>query len=258
MTTAESLHEAFASGLDASARVRVRRPGSVFQVELPAFMGDGDAAAIYVRPGDGERIVVTDLGSTRTRLSYMRKPTGELDEELSQMASRQGLALVEGEIRAEVGMRELVAAALGLLQVEAQAETLATGSRRRTHEATEFRQQVLALLHELFGKKVREPYFDEKNDPEALYKVDAYIAARRPLAVALVPGDLDAERAVGAKLALRETAPKVRWIAIPRDMERLASRTRKRLVREFITAGSTFAEDREIVGERLRDLADVA
>ena len=125
LTLAESLHNAFASGLDAAARVRVRRPGSLFQVELPAFMGDGDVAAIYVRPAKEERLLVTDLGSTRTRLSYTRKLTGELDEELGRIAEGQGLVFEDGEIRAEVASRDLLATALGLLQVEAQAERLA-------------------------------------------------------------------------------------------------------------------------------------
>ena len=261
MTTAESLHHAFASGLDAAARVRVRRPGNLFQVELPAFMGDGDVAAIYVRPAEQDRLLVTDLGSTRTRLSYHRKLTGELDEELGRIAEHQGLVFEQGEICAEVATRDLLATALGLLQVEAQAERLAVGSKRRTHEAAEFRQQVLALLHQVFGDTMQEPFYDKESDPEALYKVDALVKAVKPLAIVLVPGDLDAERAVSAKLALQGScfAPaKTRWLAIPRDMERLTSKTRKRLNREFLTAGSTFEEDRVIVEERLRDLAEVA
>ena len=70
--TVDSLRDAFTTGLDAAARVRVRRPGSLFQVELPAYMGDGDAAAIYVRPGKNGSVILTDLGSTRTRISYQR------------------------------------------------------------------------------------------------------------------------------------------------------------------------------------------
>ena len=115
MTTVESLHHAFASGLDAAARVRARRPGSLFQVELPAFMGDGDVAAIYVRPARGEKLLVTDLGATRTRLSYHRRVTPELDEELGRLAGHQGLAFEDGEIRAEVTTSDLLAASLGLL-----------------------------------------------------------------------------------------------------------------------------------------------
>jgi hypothetical protein len=257
--TAESLRDAFATGLDAAARIRVRRPGSLFQVELPAFMGDGDAAAIYVRPGKNGSVVLTDLGSTRTRISYQRKPSADLDDELSQLAHLQGLRLEEGEIRTEVEVRDILAAALGLLQVEAQAERLAVATKRRSHEAAQFRGQVLDLLHHIFRDLLKEPFFDAKADPEALYEVDALVQSAKPLAIAVVPGDLDAERAVGAKLALQKAAPpKTRWIAIPRDMERLTSKTRKRLVREYITAGSSFEEDRGIVEERLRDLADVA
>ncbi|MGH7271774.1 MAG: DUF1828 domain-containing protein [Polyangiaceae bacterium] len=259
MTTVESLHHAFAQGLDAAARVRARRPGSLFQVELPAFASDGDVAAIYVRPGSDGRLLVTDLGSTRTKVSYARTMTCEVDEELARLAEHQGLTFEEGEIRTEVSARDLLAAALGLLQVEAQAERLAVVSKRRSHEATQFRDDVLALLHDIFGDKMQKPFFDKKTDPEALFQVDALITAAKPLAVAVIPGDLEAERAVGAKLALAGAAPpKTRWIAIPRDMERLTSRTRKRLNREYLAAGSTFEEDREIVEERLRDLAEVA
>jgi len=225
MTTAESLRLAFTSGLDGRARVRVRRPASLFQIDLPAFMGDGDGVAIYVRPAKGDTLVVTDLGSTRTRLSYQRKVTAELDEELGRLAEHQGLVFEDGEIRAVVPTGELLAASLGLLQVEAQAEGLAVGSRRRAREASEFREKVLALLHEVFGNAMQEPFYDKATDPEALFKVDVLVAAPKPLAIAVVPGDLDAERAVSAKLALQATvAPaKTRWIAIPRDMERLTS-----------------------------------
>lgn len=258
MITDEALHRAFADGLDASARVRARRRGSLFQVELPAYMGDGDAAAIYVRPGTSGHLVVTDLGSTRMRLGYTRKLTGELDEEIDQLARGQGLVFEEGEIRAEVGERDLLAASLGLLQAEAQAERLGAVAKRRGREAAEFKAEALTLLRSLFGDEIEQPFFDKKNDPEALFKVDALITARKPLAVALVPGDIEAERAVGAKLALRATAPpSTRWIAIPRDMERLTSRTRKRLTREYLAAGSAFEEDRLVVQDRLRDLAEV-
>jgi Domain of unknown function DUF1828 len=256
--TAETLHQAFASGLDTGARIRVRRP-SLFQVELPAFMGDGDGAAIYVRPGKNGSFVVTDLGSTRMRISYQRKPTGEIDEALSQLAELQGMQLEKGELRAEVGARDLLAATLGLLQVEAQAERLAVSSKRKTHEATAFRAHVLELLHRLFKGQVTEPYFDAKTDPEGLFKVDALALTKTPLAIALIPGDIDAERAVSAKLSLAKFVPaKTRWIAIPREMERLTSKTRQRLNREYFTAGSTFEEDRVIVEERLCNLADVA
>jgi hypothetical protein len=87
-------------------------------------MGDGDVAAIYVRAGKNGSLVITDLGSTRTRISYQRKPTGELDEVLAQLVELQGMQLEDGEIRAEVGSRDLLASALGLLQAEALALAL--------------------------------------------------------------------------------------------------------------------------------------
>lgn len=257
--SADSLREAFASGLDASASVRVRRPGSLFQVELPAFMSDGDAAAIFVRPSSAGSLVVTDLGSTRTRLSYERELSAEIDDELARLAELQGLRVEGGEIQVEVAPSELLAAALGLLQVEAQAERIAFTAPRRAREAAKFRKRALELLHEIFGAHLREPYFDEKSDPDGLFQVDALVEGRKPLAIALVPNDVDAERAVGAKLALSKLSPpRTRWIAIPRDVERLTSKTRKRLLREYLSVGAAFEEDRGIVEERLRDLAEVA
>lgn len=260
-TTAEALHRAFATALDSEASVRVRRPGRLFQVELPAYMGDGDVAEIYVRPGKAEgALVVTDLGSTRTRISYQRELNEALDAELAQLAEPHGLKLLDGELQVEVGPSELFAAALGLLQVEAQAERLAHVSKRKSRESAQFREQVLDLLRELFrGEQLEAPFYDKATDREALYKVDALIQGKKPLAVAIVPGDLEAERAVGAKLALEKTVTAdTRWIAIPRDIERLTSKTRKRLLREYYAAGSAFEEERDVVQQRLRDLADVA
>lgn len=257
--TPQTLRDAFVSGLDGAARVRVRRPNSLFQVELPAYMGDGDAAAIYVRPRRDGGLIVTDLGSTRARISYQRKLSAEIDAEIARLATDQGLRLEDGEIRAEVPMSELLAASLGLLQVEAQAERLAATTTRRTQEASHFRDEVLELLRSMFEGLVREPFFDEERDREALYKVDALISTKTPLAVALIPGNIDAERAVGAKFALRDVAPpRTRWVAIPRNMEQLSSETRKRLTREYNLAAPVFEEDRDVVQSRLRDLADVA
>jgi len=257
--TPESLHRAFATALDSEASVRVRRPGRLFQVDLPAYMGDGDAAEIYVRPGRAEgSLVVTDLGSTRTRISYRREVDESVDAELARLAEPHGIELLDGELQVEVPANELFAATLGLLQVEAQAEQLAYVSRRRAREATQFRKQVLELLHELFREdQIEAPFFDEKNDEEALYKIDALIRGKKPLGVAIVPGDLEAERAVGSKLVLEKTLiPDARWLAIPRDLERLGSRTRKRLLKHYYPAGSSF--ERDVVRKCLRDLADVA
>lgn len=259
MTTAEALQRAFASALDSGASVRVRRPGRLFQVELPAYMGDGDAAEIYVRPGEGEgSLVVTDLGSTRTRISYRRELDESIDAELARLADSHGLELVDGELQVEVAPNELLGATLGLLQVEAQAEQLAYVAKRKMREATQFRRQVIELLHELFrDEQLKTPFFDEENDTEGLYKVDALIRGKKPVAIAIVPGDLEAERAIVAKLVLEKSViPDARWLAIPRDLERLASRTRKRLLDQYWTTGSSF--EREEVQKRLRDLAEVA
>lgn len=256
MMTADDLQRAFTAGLDHGARVRARRPGALFQVELPAYGSDGDSAPIYVKPGPGGSLIVTDLGSTRMRLGYSRRVTPEVDAELARLAGDQGLAFENGELRTEVSPRDLLAASLGLLQASAQAERLSVKAHRRSQEAETFREAVRELVAELFGKKVIGPYFDKKEDPEALYAIDAFVPGKRPLALAFVPGDLDAERAISSKMKLKaSTPPATRWVAIPRDLEKLTSRTRKRLVKEYVAAGSSFEEDRAVVGERLKDLA---
>ncbi len=253
--TAASLRSAFMHGLDASARVRARRP-SVFQVDLPAFMGDGDAAEIYVRLGKRGAVVLTDMGSTLMRMSYHQDPSDEAVSQLESLAEQQGFRIEDGEVMAEVAVGDIMGATLGLLQIEAKAERLAVVTKRRTSEVAAFREQVLELLRDVFPGAMMEPFFDRQTDPEALYKVDALIERPTPLAVAVVPGDLDAERAVGAKLMLQAVAPpRTRWVAVPRDMERLASKTRRRLVREFLPAASSFDDDRTIVRDRLLDLA---
>lgn len=255
MITADTIREAFVLGLDSGASVRTRRP-SLIQVELPAFRADGDAGEIYVRPATkGDSLVVTDLGTTRMRLGYVTKLTAEIDEQLSTLASGQGMDFTDGEIRVTVGKRDMLAAALGLLQVEAQAERLGVGRRAGGKGTAAFREQVSELLRTMFAGRIQEGYFDAATDPDGLFSVDALIDGARPLAVVVVPNDLEAERAIGTKANLRpQLAKTTRWVAIPRDIERLVSRTRRRLVRDYIQAGASFAEDRAIVEERLRDL----
>lgn len=256
MINAETIRRAFVTGLDEGASIRMRRP-ALMQLELPAFRGDGDAGEIYIRQGSkAGQLVVTDLGTTRMRAGYTMKVGPELDEQLGFLAAGQGMEFADGEIRVVVGEDEMLAATLGLLQVEAQAERLSFGRPPRSRASSAFREQVTSLLRELFGEKVREQYHDEAHDPDGLYSIDALIPGPHPLAVAVVPNDLEAERAVGTKASLQEHLdPSTRWIAIPRDSERLASRTRKRLVKAYIQAGSSFDEDRGIVQGLLRDLA---
>jgi hypothetical protein len=258
-----SLRDAYGANLDASVRVRARRPGAVFQVELPAFSSDGDVAPIFVRPGANEgEVVVTDLGTTRMRLSYHRTNPAEEERALARLAEAQGLRFEGGELCTPVAWSDLVAATLGLLQVEAQAESLFKTARIQRKRAARFRAAAHAIVVSVFGEAVQRDYVDE-NDSTGLYRVDAYVPAsptvRRPLAVSFVPGDVEAERAVATKHALLHMgwggAPSVRWVAIPRDLERLRSATRRRVVNEFDVACDAFDANEAALADRLRDYA---
>lgn len=257
--TAEWIRRAFTQSVDSAARVRSRRVG-LWQVDLPAYLADGDAPGIFVREMPDGILRVTDLGTTQMRVSYARPLSGEINAELARLAERQGLSFEGGELYVEVGASELLPAALGVLQVQAQADvTLASAIRRKRRESARFRSEAIDILRDLFGDRVESPYFDRAHDPEGLYSVDALIAARRdghPLAVALVPSELEAERAVSAKLALRQgVKPGTRWVAVPRDLDVLAKSAQKRLVREYLLLATSFDDQKDVVRARLKDLA---
>ncbi len=261
--TEDALRDAFAAGLDTGARVRVRRPGAVFQVELPAFTSDGDVAALYVRPGEPPaELVLTDLGVTRMRMSYHRSDPVEEEQQLTRLAEAQGLRFEGGELCTPVGWSDLLAAALGLLQVEAQAEALAKAARPVKRRRARFREAAHALVVSVFGEGVRRDFYDADRDPRGLYRLDALVPTsadvRRPLALSFMPGDTDAERAVSTKLFLQRegSVPSgTRWVAIPRDLERLRSSTRRRVVNEFEVPGASLEADERTMADRLRDLA---
>lgn len=122
MLTEQILLRSFRDGLNTAIRVRARRPNKLYQIELPAFMGDGDGAQIYVESGDKGKVVMTDLGATCMRISYTTKITKKVEAQLARLAEPQGFSYVDGEFRAEIPLTELMPAALGLLQIQAQAE----------------------------------------------------------------------------------------------------------------------------------------
>ncbi|MDB4946678.1 MAG: hypothetical protein JWP97_6212 [Labilithrix sp.] len=259
MITARELHAILSEKLDQGARVRVKGPNGLYQVELPAHAAEGDVLPLTCAP---DRTVTTlSLSPTSgrrtcvlaTRAGSLRSSKRSSPGLRATKASRSRVA----SCAAEVPRHDLLAASLGLLQVGAQAERLAVKTRPRSLQAASFRDVVRALLTELFGTNaVAEGYSDHEEDPEALYATDAFITTKKPLAVAFVPGDLDAERAIGTKMKMKTHVPEgTRWVAIPKDLESLTSKTRKRLVKEYAAAGSSFEEDRALVGERLVDLA---
>lgn len=257
MSVEHELMHAFTSGLDGQARVRARRPGRIYQIELPAYLADGDVAEVYVRTAPSGRMIVTDLGTTRMRLSYDREITPDIDSHLATFAESQGFNLKQGELQAEVGKGELLAAALGLIQIEAQADRMLAGVRKRQRDAVQFREAVLGLLRELFGDDRLSPDFhDGVADPDRLYAIDALVKGPRPLAIATVPSDLAAERAVIAKAHLEGlVSPSTWWLAIPKDLGRLSSKTQMRLSKAYQPVGYAFADDRAEVASTLKKYA---
>ena len=204
--SADTIRAAFVRGLDVAATVRARR-ANLYQLDIPAFCGDGDAVQIYVRAEDDGSVTVTDLGSTRMRVSYHRELGEDVERQLARAASAQGLSVDDGVASSRVELRDLSAAVLGLVQFEAQADRIVASARRKHADAAAFRESVRELLMELFHGRIEAPFFDKALDPDGLYALDAIIRGPHTLAVAAVPGDIEAERAVATKLKMAPSAP---------------------------------------------------
>jgi len=230
---AEHLTERLREGFGSSAKVTTRRAGRIFQIELPAYLADGDAANIFVRPEPGGYVVVTDLGHTCMRLSYVRALTGTVTDAVEQIATRHGLRFEEGQIFARVPLQDLFTTALALAQTQAEAETAIATRATKEVSAEQFRTLVREVLREAFRDRVRLNYTDKELDPEGLYPLDAVVEGPKPLAVAVIPSEADAERAVATKFMLdsklREERPGVKWLALPRNLEKLPKKTQARV-----------------------------
>lgn len=256
MTTIEDLNGIIRARIDPEAMVFARRP-SVFQVSLPVYMADGDGVSVFVKPRRDGRFTVTDMGMTLMRMSYAGNVSEKMERSIERLAESVGFSLKGGEIRCVVGSREVVAALFGLVQIETQAEPMMRERRQADRAMHDFRDAVVALLVELFGaQNVELGYHDKATDPEGVCKLDAIVHAARPLVVAAVASELAAERAVVNKL---ELAPRLRtthhWIAVPRDIGSLPTRAQKRLNRHYWLAGDGLESGREVVTERLLEMA---
>lgn len=219
-------------------------------------MSDGDGARIYVELESPSQLVMTDLGAVCMRLSYTTKLSKSLEEMLARLAETQGFSFEDGEFRAEITQNEMLPAALGLLQIQAQAEQLAARAIRRAQEGSEFRSIVREFLVEIFGEKsVEAPYVDSSIDKEGDYPLDALVRAKRTLAIASPTSDLSAERSVISKLKLEGSLPNARWIALPRDLEKLSRLTQRRFIRDFVPLGSSFERERDTIAAKVRDFA---
>ncbi len=240
--------------------VRARRP-KLYQVEIPAFMPDGDVASIFVQERDDGSIEVSDLGQTCMRLSYTRTMTEGALSTLSRLAKKHGFAVEDDAIVAIVPKEELLAGAMGLVQVESEAEAAISAATTRGMKAEAFRSIVREVLREAFKDTCLIGYHAPE-DKDGLYSIDARIQVASSLMfVAIAPSDLDAERAVSSKLYLKSTptiatlAKRPRWVAVPRDANALEGRTRLRLMQEYLVPVPKYEDEPGALAPKLQELA---
>lgn len=232
-----------------------RRPGRIYQIDLPAFLGDGDGVFIFVVPGPEATVRLSDLGQTTLRLSYTRRITPQVTSTLGRLADRHGLKLEDGRLFVDVPANEFLAGILALIQVQTAAETAITAAIRRSVSAENFKAIVREAIQEAFAGMVE---FD-LSDSERLYSIDAVV--RGPgasVGLAVVPSDLEAERAVVSKLKLAELqvpALPRHWVALPRDINALSDKTRAHLMKEFLAPMPVFEAEREALREKVMSLA---
>lgn len=255
----EELSQVLRAGFGAEASVRTRRPGALFQVNLPAFLADGDAVSIYLRPGADGRLTVTDLGHTCMRLSYARKLTGAVLATLGDLAQRHGFALEDERLTASVQRHDILSAALGMVQIQSEADVLVDRAIARGKQGETFRRMVREILGEAFKNRVEFDYH-EPGDTDRLYSLDAMIdEPGASIGVAIVPSTLEAERAVNTKMHLAKTVPagsrKYRWIAVTRDVSALDRKSQLRLMKEYLVPIPKFEDERDRLALKILDLA---
>jgi len=238
--------------------VRARRPG-VYQIQVPAALGDSDGALVFVREAKSERLVVTDLGHTLMRASYSQPLSPRMTDAVERLAKRNGFELIEGEVRATVPWSEFLVAVLGLVQIQAQAEVaiLAPVPRERSEA---FKSKVVEAIRTALDD-CEVNFTDRAVDPEGLFPIDLVVRGRRWANVAIVANDNDASSATMAKLkhaqspALNPHRPF--WAVIPRDIEALSQLNRRRVISEFLVLTAAWGGGSlEEVTARLRDLAE--
>ena len=94
---------------------------------------------------------------------------------------------------------ELLAGTLALVQAQSAAEASITSLIRSAAGARRFKAMVREAIGEAFGGRAHLDYADANHE----YSIDAVIEGpRSAIGVAAVPSDIEAERAVAAKLKL--------------------------------------------------------
>ena len=255
---AQDLEDTLRRAWGESTRVVARRPGKVYELDVPAYLSDGDAASVFALPLPDGQIRLTDLGHTASRIGYTRNLTARIEDLLARLAERNGFNLVDWEIRADVPPAELLAGAMGLVQIQSSAEAAISTGLRAAVSAERFREIVRETIREAFP--AAQVGF---SDPHGEYSIDAVIEGPRAVVgIAAVPSDIEAERAVAAKLKLdpylqKELGPDRarRWIALPRDINALSAPSRTRLMREYLAPIPVFEAGRSLVGEKVLELA---
>ncbi len=255
----DALTDALRGAFGGALVVRARRPG-MYQVHVPATLCDGDDVAVFVRPQSAGRYVVTDLGHTLMRASYLQPLNTRMVEAIDRLAKRNGFGVEEGSVVTTVPGDELMAAVFGLVQVQAQAEMAVAAPVARMERADAFKQMVVeAIRHSLHDCEVG--FTDKMVDPEGLFPIDVMVHGRRWVGVSIISNDNDASSATMAKLK-HVHAPSLAthrplWAAIPKDLESLTQINRRRLMSEFLplTGGWANATPDEVTS-KLRDLAE--
>ena len=253
--------EILRAGFGAEASVRARRPGVLFQLNLPAFLGDGDAVAVYLRPGERGQLTMTDLGHTCMRLSYSRNVSDVVLATVADLAQRHGFTLDEQRITATIRPADVLGAALGMIQIQSEVEMVVGRTIARGQQSDNFRQMVRDVLDKEFKGNVQFDYHDA-SDKDRLYSIDAMIEGPgASLGIAIIPSSIEAERAVSAKMhMLAGTLPgghgrRRHWIAIPRDVSALDKKTQLRLMKEYLVPVPKFDDGRNLIAPRILELA---
>lgn len=235
-------------GLGQGWGLRAVRPGKVAQLSVPAYWADGDASAVYFQPSQMEgRVRVTDLAHTIMRYSYEHEVDSNAMHFFEGLAESNGFELERQEIWAEIDEdTELVGAVLGMVQIQAQVDGYLT---QKAQESTgsgtreNFRRLVLEALRaefrEALKEGVRSPHA-EGFDLEAVLEIH-----ERKLAVAPIPSDIEAERAVANRYhwAQHDEGRRLLWFAVPRDLNTLSTKTRSRLHEAYFVQGEHYDED---------------
>jgi len=239
--------------------VRARRPG-LFQINLPAILGDGDGALIFVRRLADGRLELSDLGHTAMRASYTQPWSEKMREPLAALAKSQGFEFVDGSVVSRVPDDQLLAGIFGLVQVQSKAEITLLASVQRQERSDQFRGKAREVLREAFPDAAFD-YTDRVLDADGLYPIDMLIPGPRQLAVALVANDNDAASATMAKMKALQgsmAASRPRWAAVVRDLRDLSQVSQRRLINEDFKIPTAEWDDRHMrqVIERLADLAD--